>query len=394
MSLHFILLSLNTSQIPYQWKPTAYPFENHTLTSPDKILMYKKARWEALNNLDGRMFKVDTSLRCEAPQSSLNPYRQSTYDRNPAFTGTTLLSYPKNVDVVKQLCRFKQGISISNGSYRDRNFMLLTSPSLICGYGVGKTIELLILIKSAHLNINRRMAIRRLWGDNRCWGGRKVRHVFVLGVHKNQSAPSFSQVGKEIEMFGDIIQQQFIDNYYNNTYKLLFGIQWAVSFCPEAKWLMFVDDDFFVNPRLVLSFIDSLDPRLQAKLVAGDLLTKPNVHREKSKWSISKTLYPHEYYPNYVQAGAFFMGSAIAIDIYIGSRFTEYFPFDDVFIGFVLNKLLVAPAHLNGLSMSQPNFRDRRLLNGSLALHGVHSAIRQKWLWSILGLNKMCGATT
>ncbi|THD22497.1 Hexosyltransferase [Fasciola hepatica] len=392
MGLHFFILAPNTNQTPHLRKAFSPISESYTvkLRSPEEVLRYKHARWEALNNLDGRMFKANKNLGCESPRSSSNSYRQSARDSRGVFTGTKLFRFPRYVDMPKLLCRFKQGVSIFDDSITDRNFVLLVSPPLLCGYGAKKTIELLILIKSAHVHTNRRMAIRKLWGDDRCWGGRKVRHVFLLGLLNNQTAPRLPQVDREIEIFGDIIQQGFIDHYYNNTYKMLFGIQWAVAFCPEAKWLMFVDDDFFVNPRLVLSFIDSLDPRLQTKLVVGDLAVKAAVLREKSKWSVNKTLFSHRSYPNFVQAGAFFMGAPMAVDLYVGSRFTEFFPFDDVFIGLVLNKLLVAPAHMRGLLMYQPNFRKRLILNGSLALHGIRSAERQKWLWHIARLRDMC----
>ncbi|VDP85733.1 unnamed protein product [Echinostoma caproni] len=391
MSLHFFILAPNTSQTPYpKITPVHSDIQVDTFIPEkfDDVVRYKNARWEALNTLNGYIFRKDKKLNCEMPVTISKFNRRLIADRHP-FIGTAYFNFPRHVDLPGKLCQFKQGYSIGKHSITDRNFHPLVLLPLLCGNGTANTLDLLILIKSAGIHTHRRMAIRKLWGDKRCWGGRIVRHVFLLGV-SNQSVTWMPKVREEIQIFRDIIQQDFVDHYYNNTYKMLFGLQWAVAFCPEAKWLMFVDDDFFVNPRLTLAFIDTLDMRLQTRLVVGDLAVKAGVLRERSKWSVNKTLFPYNNYPNFVQAGAFFMGAPMALDLYVGSRFTEFFPFDDVFIGLVLNKLLIAPAHIQGLFMYRPNFRQRFLLNGSIALHGIRSMARQKWLWHLAQLQDMC----
>ncbi|VDP93366.1 unnamed protein product [Echinostoma caproni] len=254
-------------------------------------------------------------------------------------------------------------------------------------------LDLLILIKSAITHRSRRMIIRNLWANNQCWGNLIVRHVFVLGTVKSISDVWLKLIDKESQQFGDLIQGNFIDNYYNNTHKMIFSIRWAIAFCPETRWYLFVDDDFFIDTRLFSVVLKQLDPRLSGRLVIGDLaraspVLRRNLHR--SKWTVSYSLYPQNTYPKFVQAGIFLMGASMALDVYVGSRFTRFFPFDDVFIGLVLNKLLRRPIHLNHLILTRPRADVFYKVNKSLALHGVYSPGRQRSYWRSAKLQQMC----
>ncbi|KAK2576786.1 hypothetical protein KPH14_005429 [Odynerus spinipes] len=110
------------------------------------------------------------------------------------------------------------------------------------------------IIKSAVQNFDRRMAIRKSWGFEKRFFDVPSRTVFLLGVHSNDEEVQ-AKVKLEATKYKDIIQVNFIDEYYNNTIKTMIGFKWAVEYCSNSKFYMFVDDDMYVSVKNVLRFI-------------------------------------------------------------------------------------------------------------------------------------------
>ncbi|GAA54806.1 Beta-1,3-galactosyltransferase 5 [Clonorchis sinensis] len=347
-------------------------------------------RWEALAELDGAKYygpgtfnvkncSNEAFVTLETPVSTFRKY---------TFFGTELFNYMQNKDVVEKICQFKQRRSILNDAPEWQDYKLLINQPKVCSNRETDQVELLMLIKSAHNHEVERNTIRGLWADSSCWAGRTVRHVFLLGSTDN--ATWTRRVAREAGRFADVIQQDFHDDYYNNTLKVLFGLQWALSFCPEAQWILFVDDDMFVNPRNVLALLKSLDLRFYTGLLFGNQRTFPPVTRENSKWAIDEDVYPHDYYPSYVSGATILVGSKLALDLYIGSRFTRMIPFDDAFFGLVLNALLLIPVHLRGVYVDDYSELSKLSRSRQFTLHGVSSPFRQRKFWIQMKTSEMC----
>ncbi len=64
-----------------------------------------------------------------------------------------------------------------------------------------------------------------------------------------------TKIEKESALFGDLVQGDFHDNYYNNTLKTMAGLRWAAEMCPTSRFYLFVDDDYYVSPRNLLRFL-------------------------------------------------------------------------------------------------------------------------------------------
>ena len=61
----------------------------------------------------------------------------------------------------------------------------------------------------------------------------------------------------ESQEYGDLVQGDFLDNYYNLSYKAIMGNLWVAEFCSQAEFLVKTDDDMFVDMYEVnTSFID------------------------------------------------------------------------------------------------------------------------------------------
>jgi hypothetical protein len=75
--------------------------------------------------------------------------------------------------------------------------------------------------------------------------------VFLLGY----SSTIQTIVDKENERFHDIVQEDFIDAYKNNTLKTIMAFNWAVLACPGTKYLLFIDNDYFVNVNAITEYL-------------------------------------------------------------------------------------------------------------------------------------------
>ncbi|OON19197.1 N-acetyllactosaminide 3-alpha-galactosyltransferase [Opisthorchis viverrini] len=270
----------------------------------------------------------------------------------------------------------------------DRDFPFLINQPELCTDTELAELDLILLIRTECKHRVRRNIIRRLWANSSCWGGMRVKHVFLLG--KVEQERHMNLVEHEARQYRDMVQQDFLDTYRNITYKFLLGLQWTLAYCSQSKWLLFVDDDFFVNPRQMGSLLQDLRRTPRRYLILGSQHTMSDTIRDQSKWGISKSLYPFGSYPNFLSGGSQLIGAQLALDIYISSRFTNYFPLDDVFTGLILNKLMVTPVHSSDVVIQLPSRRFRMLSENILTLHSLQRPSQQRLLWWKLGLSNMC----
>lgn len=158
--------------------------------------------------------------------------------------------------------------------------------------------RLVFIIKSAMHHFGRRKAIRQSWGFEKRFSDVAIRTVFIVGISEGttlQQKDLQNSIDKESEQFGDIVQGEFIDSYYNNTIKTMMGLKWAIEYCPRSRFFMFVDDDYYVSTKNVLRFLrdpvnypeyledaDETLRKLARRLSQSDLLTA------------NQSLYPNE----------------------------------------------------------------------------------------------------
>ncbi|XP_033757410.1 uncharacterized protein LOC117339808 [Pecten maximus] len=68
-----------------------------------------------------------------------------------------------------------------------------------------------------------RKGIRNTWGKDM---PSNVRIVFLLG---NTDEENHKRIREESEKYSDVIQEDFLDKYQNNTYKTIMGFNWGVT---------------------------------------------------------------------------------------------------------------------------------------------------------------------
>lgn len=224
-----------------------------------------------------------------------------------------------------------------------------------------RNIHLLILVKSSLNHFDRRRTIRQTWGFENRFSDVPTRTVFVLG--KSYDIDLEKRIKEEHEQYGDIVQYDFIDEYYNNTIKTMNAIKWASTHCNDSRFYFFSDDDMYVSIKNVLRYLrnpteypEYLSKEVKGKqskhilpldivLFTGYVFHSSPLRHQISKWYVSLSEYPYHMWPPYVTAGAYMLSNAALAKFYYGSSYVKRFRFDDIYLGLLSKKLNIKPLH-------------------------------------------------
>lgn len=230
-------------------------------------------------------------------------------------------------------------------------------------------VFLLILVKSAVGNFKKRQYIRETWGKDARKRGFKL--AFLLGFCKFDDAI----VGIENGLHEDLIQQNFEDSYVNNTYKIKMALSWIAEYCKQTKYILIVDDDMYVNIPNTISFILQAAISPDEDFYSGHLVPEPYPCRNlKSKHYISKIRYPFACYPPYIAGGSILLNKYTVEQFVSVMQFIPYIPFDDVFLGFIAQKLGIEPSKNAYISLEESTTNANDIKN-FISQHGYNTNI-------------------
>ncbi|TSS97576.1 Beta-1,3-galactosyltransferase 2 [Bagarius yarrelli] len=206
-----------------------------------------------------------------------------------------------------------------------------------------KMAFLVLLIPVQPKNIEARNAIRQTWGNESLAKG--IVRIFLMGVENATRNSGLQQYNlrAESQTHRDIIQQDYVESYYNLTIKTLMGMHWVSSFCPNTKYVMKVDSDMFVNTEYLHKKL--LKTNIPRKMYfTGYLMRgyKPNRNRD-SKWYMPPDLYPSESYPTFCSGTGYVFSGDMAKRIYTTSLSITRLHLEDVYVGLCLSKLNIEP---------------------------------------------------
>ncbi|KAJ8277189.1 hypothetical protein GJAV_G00072380 [Gymnothorax javanicus] len=206
-------------------------------------------------------------------------------------------------------------------------------------------VYLLVVIKSMITQHDRREVIRRTWGMEQEIDGKKIKTLFLLGTSTNQAEKNNHQKLLEYEnrIYGDILQWDFMDSFFNLTLKEVSFLKWFSTYCGQVQYIFKGDDDVFVNIQNIFEFLGDI---FMKNLIAGDVLFKAKpIRKTDNKYYIPRALYNKTFYPPYVGGGGFLMDGPVARKLYRACESVDLFPIDDVFLGMCLQVLEVSPLH-------------------------------------------------
>lgn len=271
------------------------------------------------------------------------------------------------------------------------NYSYLINHPEKCKRGDGKSFDdvfLLLFVKSSPKNFEQRQAIRDTWGNESfVWAelGVNLRVVFAVGVYPYVKERYKVQTAllKEDQVYGDLIQQNFADTFYNLTAKLILQFHWSHMYCPQAHFLMSADDDVFVHmPNLVKYLQHTHSSQSGAKnLWVGHVHRgSPPVRYKHSKYHVPYDLYPWPSYPDYTAGAGYVVSGDVAAKIYQATLLlTSSVYIDDVFMGICAKTMGVSPQHHvyfsgEGKAPYHPCIYDHMITS-----HGHTSDVRSLW---------------
>ena len=219
-------------------------------------------------------------------------------------------------------------------------------------------VFLLVLVACRPEEDKDRRWIRDTWGSLKAYRGRVVLVRFLVGRSRSRRAKKM--IAEESALYGDIVQENFADTYRNLTHKVMMGLKWAARMCPKATYVMNLDSDMFVN---VFRLVQRLEKAPRRNFAEGHLksYTRPNRSR-KYKWYTPVEMYPEKWYPPYLNGPAYVMSGDLPGRIFNESMHVRYLPWDDAFVGLVMQKLGVRPRAGRNYEMGLRNLKASTVL--------------------------------
>ena len=223
-------------------------------------------------------------------------------------------------------------------------------------YGRHSNINALYLMPSRAEDTRRRALIRRttLSFTNSNTPQSQSRHVFVVGGSPNETTQRTLE--EESRIFGDVLQQEFVDVYDNLTLKTLSGLEWALHNCWNAKWLVKVDDDVIFK----WEELEKLQKQLEHNhndYVIGHCFYNMFPMRQTNlpdleKIVINENIYPYRYFAPFCSGPIYMMSQNVAREILSVSDDTPYFKLEDAYLGLCLLNTNYTIHHMRNFLMT------------------------------------------
>ena len=138
--------------------------------------------------------------------------------------------YPLELDLPKLTQYIFDGKKIKNKPINPHPFQYVYNAENACPH---ENLHLVVLVKSRASNTRTRDVIRKTWGNQKNYKGVSI--VFLLGHMKGWE----KNISNESNKYKDIVQENFVDDYSNNTLKTIMGYNWVVRHCHSIYlWTM------------------------------------------------------------------------------------------------------------------------------------------------------------
>ncbi|XP_039541676.1 N-acetyllactosaminide beta-1,3-N-acetylglucosaminyltransferase 2a isoform X1 [Pimephales promelas] len=222
-----------------------------------------------------------------------------------------------------------------------RTYPLITDAPNVCL----EPPYLLFAIKSIAPHFDRRQAIRESWGRAGVLDGQRIATVFLLGnTTATDHFPDLSDMVKhEAALYGDVVQWDYRDSFFNLTLKEILFLEWFEARCASAQFIFKGDDDVFVNTHHILTYLGNFSTSSTNDLFIGDVITSAGPHRSKNlKYYIPESVFLGGY-PPYAGGGGYLYSGNLGLRLRKISRLVMLYPIDDVFTGMCLQRLGLVP---------------------------------------------------
>lgn len=221
----------------------------------------------------------------------------------------------------------------------------VVSSSQVCS---SEEVFLLVLIFSSPGNTSRRNTIRQTWANITHIRGYSTLILFTLG--KPSSEATQLEVIKEAKKHQDVIEGAFLDSPENQTLKTMKAVEWTITFCPGAQFMLKVDEEMFVNLSSLIEYLLSLSTHPE-DIYLGKVVHHEMPNRDsQSDDFVPLHKYSGKYYPDYCSATAFVISQDVARKIYVTSKQIPLSVSPGIFVGLCAKNAGVMPVHSSRFS--------------------------------------------
>ena len=204
-------------------------------------------------------------------------------------------------------------------------------------------VLLLALVPVHARNLRQRMVVRRTWANVEVYkADNMLRTVFVCGLSNDEEQNR--QLRYESYTYNDIVQADFLDTYYNLTYKSLVGIKWASRYYSPSslKFVLKIDDDVVPHTFNISNY---LNEQVTKQLPSSTNSYLCHVHRNApvlrdpfSKFYVREKEFSSSNYPDYCDGPAYMLTMDLAQKISSIEDHSDFFKFEDVYLTGILAK--------------------------------------------------------
>lgn len=230
--------------------------------------------------------------------------------------------------------------SVRNISYYFTENLVQIIPKHFCK----SNIKLLIIVTSAVSNVNAREAIRQTWGSEKTVLGQDISILFFLGNSLNPSMQD--AILAESYKYDDIIQEKFIDSYYNLTLKSALAVKLIAHSCiGKVEYLLKIDDDMFLQTTKLVELI--IARNTSTNVLIGKMTCDANPIKDPfSKWYCPSYMFNKTYYPNFLSGTGYLMSVDVTEKLIAAAIRTPMIHLEDVYLtGICAENAAVFPAH-------------------------------------------------
>lgn len=168
-------------------------------------------------------------------------------------------------------------------------------------------------------DFKKRSLIRKTWANTTLFPDLKV--LFIVG--KSFKAKVNDLILEEQLEFNDLLQGNFIDSFKNLTYKSLIAWKWISTYCSQAKYVIKLDDDLFLNNFNLINYLQSTN-EIEIKTFYCNVLRSLSLNEPKNPT---------------LCMGAYLMTSDLISRLYYCSFNVKTFWLENVYTSLVANRI-------------------------------------------------------
>uniref|UniRef100_A0A6A7G1G8 Hexosyltransferase n=2 Tax=Hirondellea gigas TaxID=1518452 RepID=A0A6A7G1G8_9CRUS len=228
------------------------------------------------------------------------------------------------------------------------NFEFIANPS-VCD--PKDKILGVILVHSHPSNIDLRQAARDHI-SKRLLNEIGIRRVFLIGeaIRAQPKYPAVKQeiISKENGEHQDLIQGNFVEHYRNLTYKHIMGLTWTVHYCPQAEFIIKVDDDIAVDIFQIRQLIKYKYRNIRNQMLGLIQVEQSPLRSNASKWMVTEEEFSGKTYPSFLSGWCYIAPKETIQRIVSVAHKFPYFWIDDVLVtGIIAEELGIEREGLN-----------------------------------------------